>query len=94
LGILLLGVAIIFGFSTGDKPLFVSATPPQESSDVLRISIEEAKQAFENGEAIFVDVRDPESFVAGHISGAVSIPLTELPDRLDELSMNALIIPY
>lgn len=94
LGLLLIAIALIYGTSSGDSPSQVSATPPQESSDVLRISIEEAKQAFDNGEAIFVDVRDRESFLAGHISGAISIPLNELPDRSDELSRNALIIPY
>lgn len=94
LGLLLVGVAIVFGFSTRETPLSMLTTPPQESTDVLRITIVEAKQAFDSGEAIFVDVRDRESFITGHISGAISIPLAELPDRLDELAKSALIIPY
>lgn len=35
---------------------------------------------------LLLDVRTPEEFSAGHISGALLIPVQELPDRLDELA--------
>jgi phage shock protein E len=34
---------------------------------------------------IILDVRTPEEFAAGHISGAINIPYTHLPARLSEL---------
>ena len=37
------------------------------------------------GDATILDVREDYEWEAGHISGAVHIPLNELPLRLDEL---------
>lgn len=71
-----------------------TATPPSSSQDVPRISPEEAKNALDNGEAIFVDVRDFESYTEGHIPGALSIPFSEIQTHLDELPKDKLIIPY
>lgn len=62
--------------------------------EIERISVEEAKAAFDGGTAMIVDVRDPESFQAGHITGATNIPYDELTSRLDELDPNKLILTY
>ena len=35
--------------------------------------------------AMLVDVREPSEFLAGHIEGAVNVPLPQIRDRLDEL---------
>jgi rhodanese-related sulfurtransferase len=35
--------------------------------------------------ARLVDVRSPAEFAAGHLPGAVNVPVAELPRRLDEL---------
>lgn len=45
-------------------------------------------------DVIVVDVRPREEYEAGHITGAVSIPLDELADRLDELPEDAEIVAY
>lgn len=44
----------------------------------------EAHRRVEAG-ATLVDVRTPEEFAAGHLPGAVNIPVDELPQRLAEL---------
>lgn len=31
-----------------------------------------------------IDVREPDEFAAGHVPTAISIPLSTLPDRIDE----------
>lgn len=36
-------------------------------------------------EKVFVDVRTPEEFAAGHVEGAINIPHTEMPERWREL---------
>ncbi|MEW6300094.1 MAG: metalloregulator ArsR/SmtB family transcription factor [Thermodesulfobacteriota bacterium] len=46
------------------------------------------------GEVIILDVRPPEEYQAGHIAGAVSIPLAELPHRLAELPRDQDIVAY
>lgn len=38
-----------------------------------------------SAEALLVDVRQPEEFAAGHIAGAINLPLTEMRSRLAEL---------
>jgi 3-mercaptopyruvate sulfurtransferase SseA len=62
--------------------------------DVTRINLEDAKTAYDQKKAVFVDVRDSDSYASDHIPGALSIPLSELPDRLGELDPNAWIITY
>ncbi|MGM0486775.1 MAG: ArsR/SmtB family transcription factor [Planctomycetota bacterium] len=46
------------------------------------------------GEATVLDVRPAEEHRAGHIPGAVSIPLKELEDRLSELPRGQEIVAY
>jgi 3-mercaptopyruvate sulfurtransferase SseA len=62
--------------------------------DIERVSLEDAKAAFDSGTAIFVDVRRPEAYAASHIPGALSMPAIELADRLDELDPDQWIITY
>lgn len=37
------------------------------------ITVEDARVKLENGEAVFVDIRDPASYQADHIPGAVHV---------------------
>lgn len=37
------------------------------------------------GEGTVVDVRTPAEFMGGSVAGAVNIPLSEIPNRIDEL---------
>jgi rhodanese-related sulfurtransferase len=46
------------------------------------------------GEAVVLDVRPAEEYAAGHIAGAVSIPLRELESRLRELPSDREIVAY
>lgn len=41
-----------------------------------------------------VDVRPPEEYAAGHVLGAVNIPLSELEERLDELNETQEVVAY
>ncbi len=47
-------------------------------------TLEEGKAAVANG-ALLLDVRTPEEFAAGHVKGAVLIPVGELRERLAEV---------
>jgi len=46
------------------------------------------------GEIVVLDVRPATEYRAGHIPGAVSIPVQELADRLDELPAGADVVAY
>jgi rhodanese-related sulfurtransferase len=46
------------------------------------------------GQVTVIDVRPAEEYAAGHIPGAVSVPLAELADRLDELPPATDIVAY
>ena len=61
---------------------------PQTEDAVPRVTVEEAKSAFEDGKAIIVDVRSAESFAAGHAAGAISIPLAEFENNIENLSLD------
>jgi hypothetical protein len=61
---------------------------------VPRISLADAKAAHDAGSAVFLDVRDANSYTQSHIQGALLIPLNELPERAGELNPSDWIIPY
>jgi len=77
-------------------PLAPSGNAPQEAQqpDVPRVSLEEAKAALDAGSAVFVDVRSHQAFAAGHIPGALHIPLADIEARLGELDKAEWIITY
>lgn len=54
----------------------------------------ELLQRTRDGLVTVVDVRPPEEFYAGHVPGAVNIPLGELEERLDELGEDQEIVAY
>ena len=47
-----------------------------------------------NHEAILLDVRPYPEYLAGHLPGAVSIPIDELERRLNELPVNKTVVAY
>jgi len=83
--------------------------PPQQVSEVTpaaqfatedpyleipRVKLADAKAAYDNHTAIFVDARSPNSYAEGHVPGALSIPLAEIGTRMNELDRNQWIITY
>ena len=78
--------------TTTTKPTDAHAPPAADAP--RRISIDEARAAFEKGEAVFVDVRGDDAFRQGHIRGALSIPTGSAAQHADKLPKNKLIITY
>jgi len=56
-------------------------------ADVPRITVEDTKAAVDGSEAVIVDVRSAESFAAGHIAGAISIPLAEFETNISNIAL-------
>ena len=61
---------------------------------VEAISREDLETRLERGDLVVVDVRPEEEFDAGHIAGALTIPIDELADRLAELPEDSEIVAY
>ena len=94
-GVLILGAILVILFlPKAPQEDAQSSSRSADASEIARIQPEEAKIAFDSGEAVFVDVRPEESYSVSHIPGALSIPLAELPSRLDELDQKDWIIVY
>ncbi|SMD18221.1 ArsR/SmtB family transcription factor [Lentzea albidocapillata] len=62
--------------------------------DTEAVSREELLERVRSGRATVIDVRPAEEYAAGHIPGAVSVPLDELADRLAELPAGQEIVAY
>lgn len=61
---------------------------------VRRVTAAEAHTAVEKGQAVIVDVRGEDSFKAGHIKGALWIPVNDIASRAGELPRGKTIITY
>ena len=63
-----------------------SRSPEVLVADQAVPEIDIAELARRHGEGAYVlDVRQPDEYVAGHVPGAVLVPLNELGDRIDEV---------
>ena len=82
----LIAVVVLF-FLARARGDVTTSSPSTTSSAVASdpIAGAEARRLVESG-ARLVDVRTPEEYEAGHIAGAVNIPIRELDGRLGELA--------
>jgi rhodanese-related sulfurtransferase len=77
--------------------LLAEVAPAREAylgGDVEEISREELLRRVGAGDVIVLDVRPAAEFAAGHIPGAVSIPIGQLGQRLAELPTGTDVIAY
>lgn len=64
------------------------------AEDTEQIDRAELLRRARSGTAVVLDVRPTSEFTAGHIPGAISIPVEELPDRLAELPADLEVVAY
>jgi rhodanese-related sulfurtransferase/DNA-binding transcriptional ArsR family regulator len=69
----------------------VAALP---TDDIRLMGRDELLAASEAGRVVVVDVRPSDEYVAGHLPGAVSIPLDELASRLSEIPVDVEVVAY
>ena len=72
------------------------AAGPEHAAEaaVTRINITEAQAAVSRGEAVFLDVRQPEAYKGGHIKGAIPMSEAEIASRAGTLPKDKKIITY
>ncbi|MBV9216482.1 MAG: rhodanese-like domain-containing protein [Acidobacteria bacterium] len=66
----------------------------KDDSEVPRMSLEDAKKAFDEGTVVIVDARSAEQYKDNHIKGAVSIPIGSEPSEFDKLPKGKKILVY
>ncbi len=69
---------------------------PENDAQVPRVPVDQAKAAFERGDAIIVDVRGADAYAREHIAGALEVSLSAIqtdPTNLP-LDKNKWIITY
>ncbi len=99
--IILIGVAVWALLNTVLIPSAITSTTDSSLTPTIdplslipRVSLADAKQAYDQHTAFFLDVRDADSFAAGHVIGAKNIPLSDLQSNSTTLDPNQWIITY
>jgi rhodanese-related sulfurtransferase/DNA-binding transcriptional ArsR family regulator len=64
------------------------------TDDIRLMGRDELLAASDAGRVVVVDVRPSDEYVAGHLPGAVSIPLDELAARLSEIPVDVEVVAY
>lgn len=74
---------------------FGALTPVVPRDAIAHLTVEELYQRLQAGEAIqIVDARALSQYQIEHIAGAVSIPVEEVPARIQELARDRLVVFY
>jgi SAM-dependent methyltransferase len=60
-------------------------TEAERASPDLRVSMTQLTALLRSGPVLVLDVRDADSYVEGHVPGAILFPLGDVADRLSEL---------
>ena len=106
LGLVLIAVGAVLLLRSRTNPPLSATTPSSPAAatqvaggepsypEIQRVSLDDAKKAFDDGNAVFLDVRSATSFGESHIPGALNIPLADINTRSGELDPNQWIITY
>jgi 3-mercaptopyruvate sulfurtransferase SseA len=71
-----------------------AAAKPATATEAARITTDELKAAMAKKDVVIIDTRSADAYAAGHIEGALNLPLQGLEARLNELPKNKLIAAY
>lgn len=68
--------------------------PAHPDDGAPRITLADAKAAFDAGDAIFVDTRPEETYKQEHVKGAINITLMDDASKYDKIPKGKKIIVY
>lgn len=95
--VLILGAVIFYLVNPSTGSSNVQVDQPAAAipyPNIPRVSLKDAKAAYDLKNAVFIDVRGEPYFSEEHVPGALSITYDELPTRSQELKKTDWIIPY
>ena len=64
-----------------EAPVSMSAVPAFDPTQIPRLTHEALRARLGEDSIVLVDALAPESYASGHIPGAVSLPLADVPER-------------
>ena len=65
-----------------------------DRSTLRTITRDDLRSRLRDGDVVVLDVRPPAEYGAGHISGAISIPIADLKSRLGDIPDGAEVVAY
>lgn len=71
-----------------------SATPAAPKDSAPRISLEDAKAAYDKGGSLFIDTRPDSAYKVEHIKGSINVPVETIESRYNDIPKNKKIIAY
>jgi len=88
--------AVLISFSASGKDMTGKELVEGAKTTIKSISIADARALLGKSGAVFLDVREPEEFKAGHIPGAINIPRGLLEFQIEQQApdKNTTIVVY
>lgn len=71
-----------------------NTAPAETADDAPRISLADAKKAFDDGHVTFIDTRAEATYLQEHIKGAINIPAESFQTRYAEVPKGKMIVAY
>ena len=75
-------------------PIAIASPAAPAPDGARRITVSELKDLVAKNQAVVIDVRNEASYNSGHIRGSKLIPEADLPNHLNELPKDKLIVTY
>lgn len=75
-----------------NTPATTTAAHPDDNA--ARITLEEAKKAYDSGNAIIVDSRPEDAYKLEHIKGSINVPLADFEASYKKIPTDKKIIVY
>lgn len=83
-------IVLLLGLTLRPK----TAPAPVAADGIARTSPRELASMIARGEVIVIDVRDADAYIAGHIAGALHIPLSYIAGEVPYLRKGKRIVTY
>ena len=71
-----------------------TVAPVAPTDGAPRISLEDAKKAYDKGGALFIDTRAESAYKTEHIKGAINIPVETIENRYKDVPKDKKVIAY
>ena len=77
------GIALVGQWNTSQGVVTARAKNDIVIGGIEIETVDQARKLYDSGEYIFVDARSPEDYEAGHIKGAVSLPVGRFEEEIE-----------